>query len=64
MRIIDFIALRGCKHLLNWSFLENGNAQDLQNGIETSVKVKALFNDGDENVDRNGNPYLGFHCIL
>ena len=36
----------------------------MQNGVEAPVQPKPLFHDGDQHVDLNGDPDLGFHRIL
>ena len=32
--------------------------------METLLKLKAFFDDGNEHIDRNRYPYLGFHGVL
>ena len=36
----------------------------MQNGVEAHVQPKPLFHDGDQHVDRDGDPDLGLHRIL
>ncbi len=43
---------------------QNGHAQNLENCVETGLEIEALLDDGDEHVDRGGDPDLGFDGVL
>jgi hypothetical protein len=45
-------------------FLEHGDRKDLQQSVARSLDVEALSDDGDEDIDRNGDPDLRFHGVL
>src|SRR3954452_5015665 len=45
-------------------FLEKGDREDLQQCVERGVQVEALLDDGDEDVDRDGDPDLGLHRVF
>ena len=45
-------------------FLEEANGKNLQQCVERGVQVEALLDDSDQNVDRNGDPDLGFHGVF
>ncbi len=44
-------------------FLESIDAQDLENRVEAQIDFELLFDDGDEHVNADGNPDLGFHAL-
>ncbi len=54
-----------------WSFFpvdkrylfEQGNTQDLQNGIKTWLEFVLLLDDGDDHVHADGDPDLRFNGI-
>ncbi len=52
------------KHLKKRRFLEYDHAQNLQDCVEIGVDVEALFDDGDEHVDRDGDPDLDLDGVL
>src|SRR3970040_2673687 len=52
------------KYLDNRLFLEYGNAQNLENCVEAQVQVQVLPDDGDQDVDRDGDPHLRLHGVL
>ena len=52
------------KQLIYGHFLEKRQAQDLQNCVERGVDVEPLLDDGDEDISADGNPDMGFHCVL
>lgn len=56
----DFFA-RKC--LKNRSFLEKADAQNLQNFVQTPVELKFLLDDGDQDVDADGDPDLRLHSV-
>ena len=45
-------------------FFEEGDTQDLQNCVEIHLQVEAFSDDGNKDVGRNGDPDLGFYCIV
>ena len=45
-------------------FLEQGNREDLEQCVERGVQGEPLLDDGDEDVDRDGDPDLGLHGIF
>ena len=52
------------KCLIDRDFLEEGNGKNLEQSVERGVQVEALLDDGDEDVDRDGDPDLGFHGVF
>jgi len=44
--------------------LEGGDAEDLQDCVEAAVEMEALFDDGDEDIDGDGDPDLRAHGVL
>ncbi len=62
--VVFVCALCLAKHLKERSFLENGDAQDLQDCVETGVDVEALLDDGDEDIDGDGDPDLGLDGVF
>jgi hypothetical protein len=50
--------------LIQWGFLKDRDAQNLQKRVEGNLQGKPLFNDCGKNIDRNGNPDLCFHGVL
>ena len=44
-------------------FLERGDAQDLENRVQTGLQVQWLFEDRDEHVHGDGDPELGLHGV-
>ena len=53
-----------CKYMNNRLFLEYGDAQNLENGVEAQVQVQPLPDDGYQDVDRDGDPHLRLDCVL
>ena len=51
------------KHLQNGRFLEGREAQNLSNCVEALVETQTFLDDGNEHVDRDGNPDLGLDCV-
>jgi hypothetical protein len=45
-------------------FLEECDREDLEQCVERSVETEALLDDGDEDVDRDGDLDLGLHGIF
>src|SRR4030066_181854 len=52
------------KYLDNRLFLEYGDAQILENGVEAQVQVQTLPDDGHQDVGRDGDPHLRLHSVL
>jgi len=50
--------------LIQWSFLEDRDAQNLQKRVEGNLQGQPLLNDRGKNIDRDGNPDLRFHGVL
>jgi hypothetical protein len=50
------------KHLIYRDFLEEGDRENLEQCVERGVEGEALLD--DEDVDRDGDPNLGLHCIF
>ena len=55
---------RLCKCLGYMEFLEKGNADNLQDFVETAVESKLFFDDGDKDINADGYPDLGLHRVL
>ena len=55
---------RRLKQLIQWSFLEDREAQDLQDCVEAFLDVQALADDRDDHVDRHRDPDLGLDRVL
>ena len=55
---------RRLKQLIQWSFLEDREAQELQDCVEASLDVQALADDRDGHVDRHGDPDLALHRVF
>src|SRR6266853_546274 len=45
-------------------FLEERDREDLEQCVERGFELEALLDDGDEDVDRDGDPELGFHRVF
>ena len=63
LRNIVFGVVSG-KRLIYRDFLEECDREDLEQCVERSVEGEALLDDGDEDVDRDGDPDLGLHGIF
>ena len=50
-------------YLNNGSFIKNVDLQNLQNCVEAARQIESLFQDGDQKVNADSDPYLGFDCI-
>ena len=44
-------------------FLEKHDTQNLEYFIHTGGQSKLLFQDGNQYINADGNPYLGFDCV-
>ncbi len=65
MRWVAFLcALALAKHLKKRRFLEYSHAQNLQDCVESGLDVEVLLDDGDEQVDRDGDPDLDLDGVL
>ena len=65
MRWVAFFCAFGlAKHLKKRRFLGYGHAQDRQDCVETGLDLEALFDDGDERVDRDDDPDLDLDGVL
>ena len=65
MRWVAFLSAFGlAKHLKKRRFLEYGYAQNRLDCVETGLDLEALFDDGDERVDRDGDPDLDLDGFL
>ena len=63
LRSIVFGIVSG-KRLIYRDFLEERDREYLEQCVERGVEGEALLDDCDEDVDRDGDPDLGLHCIL
>ena len=52
------------KYLKQRLFLENGDAQNLENCVEALLQMQPLLDDGHQDVDRDRDPHLGLHGVL
>jgi len=50
-------------YLNNGSFLKNVDLQNLQNCVEIAGQMKSLFQDGDQQINADGDPDLGFDGV-
>jgi hypothetical protein len=50
--------------LQNELFFTKSNTENLQNVVKRGVEREPFPNDCDEDVHRDGNPYLSLHRIL
>ena len=53
-----------CKYLINHIFLEQHDAQNLEDFAEAPVELEHLPQDGHQHVDTDGDPDLGLHRVL
>ncbi len=47
-----------------WHFLEKSDRENLQQCVERGVQVEAFLDDGDQDVDRDGDPNLRLDRIF
>jgi hypothetical protein len=52
------------KYLCNRDFLKKYNAEDLQDFAQTQLSFKFFLDNRSQNVNPDGNPYLGLYCVL
>src|SRR5712691_6500903 len=50
--------------MLDRHFLEGGYREDLQQSVERGVQVETLLDDGNEDIDRDGDADLRLHRVL
>lgn len=50
-------------YLNNGSFVKNVDLKNLENCVEAASQVESLFQDSDQKVSADIDPYLGFDCI-
>ena len=63
LRSIVFGIVSG-KRLIYEDFLEERDRENLEQRVERGLEGKALLDDCDEDVDRDGDPDLGLHRIF
>src|SRR6266480_2891622 len=63
---IGCLELRGGlrKHLYQRDFLEQGEAQNLQHGVEFQVQSQTFAHHGHQHIDGDGRPDSRFHSVL
>ena len=64
MMVVVERVFRFGKYLKEGRFFEDGEAEDLEDCVEAGVEIEALFEDGDKQVDRHGDPDLSFDGVL
>ncbi len=52
------------KYLEQRLFLENGDAQNLENCVEALAQMQPLLDNRHQDVDQDRDPHLGLHSIL
>jgi hypothetical protein len=52
------------KYLCNRNFLEKYNAENLQDFAQTQLDFEFFLDNGDQNVNADGNPDLSLYCVL
>ena len=52
------------KYLKQRLFLENGDAQNLENCVEARPQMQPLLDDRHQDVDRDRDPHLRLHGVL
>ncbi len=57
-------ALGLAKQLKERRFFKYCDAEDLQDCVAAGVDAEAFFDDGDRDIDRDGDPYLGLDGVL
>jgi hypothetical protein len=45
-------------------FLEKVNTDNLQNCVEAGVEIQSFLDNGHQDIDRNGDPDLGFDGVF
>jgi len=52
------------KQLIQLSFLERHNAQNLQKIVERNMQIQSLLDNCDEDINHDGHPNLRPHCVF
>src|SRR5659263_267328 len=52
------------KYMEQRLFLENGDAENLETGVEALLQMQPLLDDRHQDVDRDGDPHLRLHGVL
>ena len=52
------------KYMEQRLFLENGDAQNLENCVEALLQMQPLLDDRHQYVNRDRDPHLGLHGVL
>lgn len=60
----SLVAVAAWKRLLQRHLLKQGDRQDLWQQVERGVRIEALLDEGDEDIDRQGNSALRLHRVL
>ena len=62
----EFFVLQGSfrKYLCDKDFLEEYNAENLQDFAQTQIDFQFLLDDRYQNVNADGNPDLSLHCVF
>ena len=63
LRSIVFGIVSG-KRLIYRDFLEECDRENLEQCVERGIEGEVLLDDGDEDIDRDGDPALGLHGIF
>ena len=56
--------MRFHKYLMQRDFFKCVHAQNLQNPVEAALQLQLLFEDSDQYIDADRNPYLGFYRVV
>ena len=51
------------EHKRDGRFLEQSGGKDLQNCVERMLKAQSFFDNGDQDINSNGNPNLGLDAV-
>ena len=62
--IVAVVVVKFAKQLCQRLFLEESELQNLQDFSETVFEIQLLLNDGNEDIDADGAPYLCFYGVL
>jgi hypothetical protein len=58
------IVLRLLKEAQKRRFLEKRETQDLKQSVEIVLETQALFDDGDQHINRDCDPNLGLDAVV
>ena len=53
----------GLKHKRDGGFIEKRCGENLENCVERMLESQFFLDDGDQDVDSDGNPDLGLHTV-